>query len=371
MALKYEQIKDFLKDEAIKPESAVRMPSVRELMRRFNVSLATVNRALSELEHDEIIVRRQGAGIVAAGNSRSVASLGSANKRKERHLVFAYIDYPDENIWRTIHSVSQYARQHQCSTLDCKIYQDTATEAILEFVRSQKDCDGVILLLGSDRMSTERLEALGKLETKVVIVDSMSFYADFLPDNLYVISPDAADSAEKTAEMLLRNGHRHIGYIRNEPRTEYSDLHLKAFCAAMKRAGVEFGPDNIFSSTIRSWENSMDAAVQQTRTNIATIRRLGLTALVYKSSSGALVSVKALQELGFDVPGDISVTGEGERSLYPYLSPGLTVVTPNYSDMARTAVDIVLGNVKPKERNMFFPHSIIERNSVKDINSKQ
>lgn len=58
--LKYEQIKSYLQAEAVKPESATRMPTVRELMRRFNVSLVTVNRALSELEHAKVIVRRQG-----------------------------------------------------------------------------------------------------------------------------------------------------------------------------------------------------------------------------------------------------------------------------------------------------------------------
>lgn len=252
--LKYEQIKSYLQAEAVKPESATRMPTVRELMRRFNVSLVTVNRALSELEHAKVIVRRQGAGIVAARSSREVARLEAEPESGRKCLAFAYNDYPDENIWNTIHMIAQYTRQHGCNLLDCKIYPDTPTETILNLVQSRTDCAGLVLLFGSDRMDREQLEALGRLPMRVVAVDSMFFYSDFLPDNVYVLSPDGADCAEKMAEVLVRRGHRRIGYIRNEPRSEYTDLHLKAFGAALKRAGVEFGPEQIFSATIRSWE---------------------------------------------------------------------------------------------------------------------
>ena len=56
--LKYLKVKSYLEAVAVKPESAMRMPTVRELMNQFNVSLATVNRALSELQNDGVIVRR-------------------------------------------------------------------------------------------------------------------------------------------------------------------------------------------------------------------------------------------------------------------------------------------------------------------------
>ena len=63
----------------------------------------------------------------------------------------------------------------------------------------------------------------------------------------------------------------------------------------------------------------------------------------------------------------ISVIGEGERDLYRYLTPGLTVVTMDYEKLGCTAVDIVLGKLKPKNHNLFFPQHLIERESVKDL----
>lgn len=365
--LKYLKVKSYLEQMAVRPEAATRMPTVRELMGQFNVSLATVNRALSELENDGVIVRRQGSGIVAAGQNRTVGSLAIRERRETRNIVFAYNDYPDETTWRTVHSISLYSRMNKCNMLDCKIYPDTSTESLINFIKAQPDCAAVILLVGSDQMDMERLEALGRLPVPVVVLDSMYFYSNFLPDNMYVLSPDAADCAEKIVEVLLRRGHRRIGFIRNEPRSEYTDLYQKALVAAFKREGIEFGPDRIFSSTIRSWENSLDAAVQMTRNNLEQIRRLGLTALIYKSAPGALVSLKLLKEAGLRVPEDISVAGEGERSLYRYLSPQLTVVSMDYDKFSCLAVDIALGKVKPENHNVFFPQNLIERESIYDL----
>lgn len=368
--LKYEQIKNYLKAEAVKPESAMRMPTIRELMRQFNVSLATVNRALSELEHTKVIIRRQGAGIIATKENCEVIRLEAKQESGKKCLALAYDDYPSENIWNTVHMIAQYTCQHNCNLLDCKIYPETPTEKILNQVQSRTDCVGLILLTGSDRMSRERLEALGRLAIPVVTIDSMFFYSDFLPDNIYVLSPDGTDCAKKMADVLVRNGHRRIGYIRNEPRSEYTDLHMKAFNVALNLAGVEFGPKQIFSSAIRSWENSLEAAVAQTRNNIETIRHLGLTALAYTSSNGALAAIRTLRESGLKVPEDISVIGEGERSLYRFLDPGLTVVTTDYQAMSCTAVEIALGIRTPGNHKIFFPHRLIERESVKDLTSK-
>lgn len=367
--LKYLKVKSYLEKVAVRPESRLRMPTVRELMSQFNVSLATVNRALSELENDGVIVRRQGSGIVAAGTERTVGRLENDPGRSGAgQILFAYNDYPDESTWRVAHAINQYGRMNKYGILDCKIYQDTSTEALTRFVKSHPESAGLILHVGADRMDADRLEALGRLRMKVVVVDSMYFYPNFLPDNVYVLSPDPVDCAEKIVEVLIRKGHRRIGYIRNEPRSEYSDLHQKALASALKRAKVEFGADRIFSTQIRSWESSLDAAVQLTQSHIEQIRALGLTALIYKSSGGALVSLRVLERAGLKVPEEISVIGEGEQSIYRYLSPQLSSVSADYGKIGCTAVDIILGKLKPRNHNLFFPHTLIERESVRDLN---
>ncbi len=362
MPLKYRKVKAYLEDVSMQPESSARMPTIRELMGQFNVSLATVNRALNELENDGLIVRRQGARIVPAGRNHTVKRL--SGKTMQRQIIFAYSDYPDENIWNMVHLIETYSRRLDCEVVACKLHPDTTTRDLIDFIRAQSNCEGMILHLGSVRMDAERLQALEELPMRIALVDSMYFYPNRLPGNIYVLSPDAAGGARLIAELLLTRGHRKIGFIRNEPWDEYTELHQKTLMTSLRQGGADFDTSHIFSTTIRPWENSVNAAVQLTRDNLDAIRELGLTALIYKSSIGAVAAFKVLQRAGLRIPDKISVIAEGDRSLYEYLDPGLTAVSADYSQMGKTAVEIVLGMQTPENHNLFFPLNVIERESV-------
>ena len=364
--LKHQIIKTYLEELITHPQSASRLPTIRELMTRFEVSLAPVNRALTELEHEGKIVRRHGSGIVAREPGRRITVPEAVEKKGT--VVFVYNDYPNESLWNVEYIVRQHSRQLGYAVAECKIYPDSDTGTILQLIDSVPDCVGVILMTGCDKLSSERLAALGRLPFPVVALDSAYFYAGELPKNLYTVAADPESCARLWVDVLIRNGHRRIGYLRNEPRTDCTDLHLKALGAALERAGIEFGPDRIFTSTIRSWENSFDSAIQLLRNNIERIRKLRLSALIFTSSGGALVSIKAFRELGLEVPADISVTGGGDRDLYNYLSPGLTVVSADYHAMACLAVELAAGLQKPKTHNLLLPLRLIERESVSCLN---
>ena len=65
MSRKYDEIKAFLKAEALKPESRLRMPTIAELMRRFHASQSPVSRAVHDLEKEGVLYCRRGTGIVS------------------------------------------------------------------------------------------------------------------------------------------------------------------------------------------------------------------------------------------------------------------------------------------------------------------
>lgn len=361
---KYLKIRDYLKDIAVRPKSAVRMPTIRELMNQFNVSLATVTRALSILENEGLIVRRQGSGIVATGGAGVVGQVAESGDDSEGELFFAYVDYPAETLWENIHSVTVHAKSRRCGIVNFKMHQDTTTAALMDCIRRYPRCRGVVVMPGSERYDQERLDALGALGMRVSILDGAYFY-DGTPANIRTFTPDPADGARKTVELLAAKGHRHIGLVRNEPASDYVERHAKAFSEACRERGLPFGPERGFNAAIRSWENAMDAAVTLTRRHLNDIRGLGLTALVYKSSPGALAAIRVLsREAGMRVPEDIGVVGEGEAAVFAYMHPGLTTVTADYPDICRAAVDFALGDAASEEPHVLFPLRTRERESV-------
>ncbi|MBS1370929.1 MAG: substrate-binding domain-containing protein [Lentisphaeria bacterium] len=362
--LKYEVVKEFLLEEARRPESVERMPSVRQLMEKFRVSLATVNRALAELENDNIIIRRPGIGISVNRNPVAIGRI--CDLPREASVVVAYTDFPDEGIWRKIYGIEQYCRQTGIRAVNCKINRETRAAEIVKFVKAQPDCAGLIIKFGADKLSDEELGELSGLGIPVILYECAKLYEN-APENIYRLLPDPVDRGTLMAEVLLRNGHRRIGFIRGEPNNDANTISLRSVARRLKLAGIPFGPETTFSTNINPWENSMDAVQELVRRNFDGIRQLGLTALIVTSGSCAMAVLQTLTELGVRVPDEISLIAEGDRTFCRYVLPRLSVVECDYQAMNELAVDIAAGRKQPEKRLFLFPLHLIQRESVREL----
>ncbi len=365
--LKYIKVKDYLLKLASQPESANNLPSVRALMKKFNVSLATVNKALSILENDGIIQRKQGQGIMSVTAPRAVTVL--EKEKGQKTIVLAYVDYPTKQIWDMTYCVWHFAMQDKIRIIEFKLHQHTKLQALIDFVAETPDCQGLLMNVGAVKISDAELKGFGELDIPVAIVDSMYFYKT-LSDNIRIFSPDPTYSARVMAKHLYNKGHRKIGYIRNEPHGDYSEQFQKNLLSFLAEYGTDFSKDNIYASAIRSWEDSLSAAYSQTLNNIEEIKAKGYTALIYKSSPGAVAGIKVLCEHGIRIPQEISIISEGDDQLYQYLWPGLTTVTADYQAMYKSAVDYLCGILTPQNPHTLFPLILTERESVLDLSKK-
>lgn len=363
---KYVQIKEFLKNEALKPEAVSAMPSVRTLMRRFNVAMVTVNQALVELEHENVIIRRHGRGIVAARNAEDVKFPMEA--AHSENILLAYPDYPSEQLWNNAFTVEQYAKHSGLCAVSYKTTQATTVKMIVKAAQECPNCRGLLIIPTTDRYSYEELEILGQLPMPVVLIDAVNYY-DEMPSNLYILSHDPALAGKLLADTLLSCGHTRVGSIRNEPLNDYGRLKQNAL---FKQLRAELGRNTeicAFSETIHSWENSLAAARKITEKHLGTIREQKLTALVYESSPGAFASIPLLTEAGIRVPEDLSLISEGDSSWMEFSNPPLTVLRPDYSRLCCRAVEIVRGE-HLDEHTVFCPQEIIQRKSVSEIKNQ-
>lgn len=362
--LKYEMVKAYLMKEVRNSQSVERMPSVRCLMEKFHVSLATVNRALAELENEQIIIRRPGIGISVNRKPAAVSSLGADVDRPT--IVLAYSDYPDEGIWRKVYDIEQYCRQTDVRIVACKINKEIRAKEIAKFIREQPRCNGLILKFGVDKLSDEELEELATLEIPVVIFDSMMLYNN-APDGIYRLLPDPFTQGMLMAEALLERGHTRIGCIRGEPSMDIWNLMLKSVAKRLKQEGIPFGAKQLFSTNINPWENSMAAIQQLVQKNFSAIRELRLTALIVSSSPCAIAVLQTLTERGVSVPDDISLISVGDRNICNYVLPRMTVVECDYQAMTELAVDLAVGRKHSEKTLFYFPFRLIERESIKMV----
>jgi DNA-binding LacI/PurR family transcriptional regulator len=99
--------------------------------------------------------------------------------------------------------------------------------------------------------------------------------------------------------------------------------------------------------------------------------QLDATGLFCLHWTGALAALRALRELGIQVPGDVSVIAHaGENKLSEFTNPALTVVQGNPETAAREALSLLkaacLGDA-PEQRTLRIEQSIVERESTRRL----
>jgi LacI family transcriptional regulator len=360
--LKYQVIKDWLVEQAANPAARKAMPSIRQIRKRFGVSLAPVNRALQELEQEGIIERRQGTATVASNRSRAI-NKSTDNQRSTGTVVAIFPDYPSEVYWRMCHVLEHQTRLLQLNLQMYKFDHTLDLADALAFAQSQKKLRGIVLVTGSNALDVSQLDQLALADIPVTLCDHL-FQYDSVPGNVTILTPSAALTGTRAVAFLRDRGHRKIGYVRNEPKTDQGDHKLAAVLKAARDLDMPIDKRAVFSAAIKSWSSSMDAAIDMTHIAIPVIRELGLTALIYQSTPGAFAACQVFDEAGIKVGKDISLISGGDYEYAQYACPSLTVLSTDYVQMAKDAVTFLIDKPTDLPCLVEYPPQIIERKSV-------
>lgn len=363
--LKYQIIKDWLIEQAADPASRKAMPSIRHIRKRFGVSLAPVNRALQELEQEGIIERRQGASTVATNRNRSINKPSQATQ-KRGCIVAIFPDYPTEVYWRMCHVLEHQARILQVNLHMYKFDHTLDMADALRFAKSQKKLLGVVLVSGSNALNMDELDQLEAAPFSITLCDHLFEY-DHLPANVTMLTPDGPATGGLNVQTLYELGHTRIGYVRNEPKTDQGDQKLTSVLKTARQLGIPLGKRAVFTTAIKSWSSSMEAAALLTEDALPMISELELTALIYQSTPGAFAGCQILNQAGILTGKDISIISAGDYEFARYASPSLTVVTSDYVQMAKDAIDYLIEKPADLPQVVRYSPTLIERNSTHRI----
>lgn len=361
-ASKYDRIKAFLLEEALKPESRQKMPTVQELMRKFGASQSPVSRAIRDLERDGVVRCRRGSGMVSCSAAAREENFPEEMNGSGRTVLFLRTDYFAESLWNMEHTILTYARQNKVSIINYRMGQEADIPAIIESVKASRQLAGIVMNSDPGAKSEELIGYLNALPFPVVMINSNNLYEN-AAENVTILSLDSAQAGRLCVEALARAGHRRIGYIRNEPECDLTRMRFAGISAAAEAAGVSV---THFPATIKSWENSAQAAEKITRLHLGEIRSLGLTALIYYSGMGALTGRRVLQLAGFRIPDDISVVCEDDGSIMEQLYPAGSIVAGEYLQQCRDALDIICGGL-PSPGMKLYPYRYIGRESIANL----
>ncbi|MGN0140711.1 MAG: LacI family DNA-binding transcriptional regulator [Roseburia sp.] len=218
-----------------------------------------------------------------------------------------------------------------------------------------------LLFLGGNPEHFDR--SFSQIQVPAVLVTNRADHMDF--PNLSSVATDDVEAGKCAVGALLDAGHRAIGILGGDLANSYTSRQRFLGCEqGVKERGLHV--ELCYEKARFSYESAYQGA-----------RRLmeqekGLTAIFAMSDIMAVGAVRALFDMGFRVPEDVSVVGFDGTEMADYYHPRLATVKQQYQILAGRSMDILLDRIETEEDTPIAVHEIVpftfvEGESIKNI----
>lgn len=271
------------------------------------------------------------------------------------HIIDGIAECCEKNGYNIIlQDLRLYARWHGSWFCDKNKYKTALEPALREL--GSISVDGIIYVAGHERMNSD-FEKMGSLP----IVMAYSFPAS---KSIPAIVLDDEKGAYDLTKYLISKGHRKIAVLAGERDNLHTIFRMSGYQKALFEEKILFDPQLI--QYIR-WER--EAGYQAGE----KVLEQDVTAVFCMSDSIAGGFYDYLREHNMQVGEDISVVGYDNQIMADYLVPKLTTIALPLSEIgyhsAETLIQMLKGEGKPVEMEMKIAGRLLERESVKQINT--
>jgi LacI family transcriptional regulator len=177
---------------------------------------------------------------------------------------------------------------------------------------------------------------------------------------LLSVVPGEVAGGHAATDVLIRAGHRRIGYVNGEASMEASRHRLRGYRQALATADLPFDPDLVREG---NWQPLSGYEATRELMNLPSAP----TAIFCANDLMAVGCYDALHELGMRIPDDVAVMGYDDREIAQHLHPPLTTVLLPHFEMGAIAAEILLDAAsgsasRPRQIKVECP--IVRRKSV-------
>lgn len=226
-------------------------------------------------------------------------------------------------------------RNHGYATIVCDCRTDRKLESEAVDFLMRKRVDGLINMPvdGEGR----HLRSFKKTGKPILLIDRQ--IQGLSCDSVLV---DNREAAENGVRLLLEKGHRNIGIISGPQEVYTAQERLKGYRDAHEASGVPVQESLIFHGdyTIQGGVNGIEELVKKNPHMTAVF------VTNYEMTMGAVIGGN---ELGVQMPRELSVVGFDNLSFARACTPRLTIVSQPTEEIAREAAEIMLQRLEKKE----------------------
>ena len=331
---------------------------IKDVALEANVSIATVSRVINDIPlvneatRDRVLAAIEKTGYKPNAIARSL--------KLQKTNTIGVILYDITRIYFTLgaRGVEDYSAANDYNIILCNTDGDKNREKNAAELLMQKQCDGIIFL--GVLMTPELKDILLQTEVPVVlglVKDDEGDLPGFYLDN------EAA--AYDMTSYLIDKGHKEIGIINVNPENAYfAKKRREGYLCALEDNGLTYHEE---------WSKIGDFTVQggyDAMTEMLKNEKLP-TAIFCTNDDMALGVIRCAENNGMKVPDDISITGFNDFTEAKWMRPSLTTLHHDMYELGKACAKHLIAEINSGKRiqeNFKLDYSIVERDSVKDIN---
>ena len=321
------------------------MPTIKEIAKACNVSVATVSNIINHKgsvgdatrERVEQVIREMNytpnyeAKNLKTKNTRSIGVIA------EDMTVFALPDIID--------GITEYCEEEDYQILlvnlrlykkfQDKYYRDNRHK---EIVRQEiqkllaKQVEGIIYVAAHERLINIIPEDLP--------IPTVVAYGFTGSEKIPSVVVKDIKGAYDLVSYIVSKGHKKIGVIAGKKESIHTQSRLEGYQKALFEGGILYDPDMI---TYGDWDR------QSGYDNTDLLLEKGATAIFCMNDFMAGGTYDRLEELGLHAGKDIAVAGYDNREMACYEKPPLTTMALPLHDIGYKACQIIIGILKKEE----------------------
>lgn len=333
------------------------IPTIRDVAKQANVSVATVSRILNGLNGYSEKTKQKVLDTIDELGYHPNAIARSLSIRRTQTIGVMFPAVSNEFSSAILQGIEEYAQSCNYSVLVCNTAADgNQTLRYLQVLR-EKQVDG--LLFASEALKEEYITALESMNIPVVLVASESSDPRFP-----FIKVDDRKAAYDAACHLIGKGHKEIAMISGTKGDPIAGApRLAGYKQALLDNGLSFREERVAYGDFL-----FDSGISAMETLLRKAR--GITAVFAASDEMAIGALNCAISHGIHVPEELSIIGYDNIRLSRMIQPSLTTVNQPLSELGLGAVSKLIEMIETDSlvSSSIVSHDIVERQTVKDMN---
>lgn len=326
-------------------------PTIKEVAKQAKVSITTVSRVINNVEgctNEE--TRNRILKVIEELDYKPNALARSLVTKKTKTIGLILPDISNPFFPGIAKGVEDRASKYDYNVILCNSYDSLKKEDYYINVLREKYVDGIIL--SSSKLNKDDENNYSK-DIPMVFIDRRPDVN--ITNGVFINNFSGAYTAVK---HLIDLGHRNIGCLIGPQNINTSIERLDGYKKALEDSSISINED-----FIKFEEYSIEGGYSAAR---EILKDKKITAIFANNDLMAIGVYRAAKEMGYKIPGDISVVGFDDIDTAKVVEPPLTTVKQPTKVLGESAVEMLMEaiNGKIEEKIIYLDTELIIREST-------